>query len=82
MLDTVEINHVQHISFAQSRLTDAVSVILSELLSYEHPSNAAGFFYNRILYLLRASSMALAAVLPAPMARMTVAAPVTASPPA
>lgn len=37
MLDTVEINHVQHISFAQSRLTDAVSVILSELLSYEHP---------------------------------------------
>ena len=40
MLDTVEINHVQHISFAQSRLTDAVSVILSELLSYEHPSKA------------------------------------------
>lgn len=44
MLDTVKINHVQHISFTQSRLTDAVSVILSELLSYEHPSNAAGFF--------------------------------------
>ena len=42
MLDTVEINHVQHISFAQSRLTDAVSVILSELLSYEHPSKARG----------------------------------------
>lgn len=42
MLDTVEINHVQHISFAQSRLTDAVSVILSELLSYEHPSNGRG----------------------------------------
>lgn len=40
MLDTVKINHVQHISFTQSRLTDAVSVILSELLSYEHPSNA------------------------------------------
>lgn len=39
MLDTVKINHVQHISFTQSRLTDAVSVILSELLSYEHPSN-------------------------------------------
>lgn len=38
MLDTVKINHVQHISFTQSRLTDAVSVILSELLSYEHPS--------------------------------------------
>ena len=45
MLDTVEINHVQHISFAQSRLTDAVSVILSELLSYEHPSNCPGFLY-------------------------------------
>ena len=44
MLDTVEINHVQHISFAQSRLTDAVSVILSELLSYEHPSNQTGRF--------------------------------------
>ncbi len=40
MLDTVKINHVQHISFTQSRLTDAVSVILSELLSYEHPSKA------------------------------------------
>ena len=45
MLDTVKINHVQHISFTQSRLTDAVSVILSELLSYEHPSNAQGRFY-------------------------------------
>lgn len=44
MLDTVEINHVQHISFAQSRLTDAVSVILSELLSYEHPSKSSGLF--------------------------------------
>ena len=42
MLDTVKINHVQHISFTQSRLTDAVSVILSELLSYEHPSNGRG----------------------------------------
>ena len=42
MLDTVKINHVQHISFTQSRLTDAVSVILRELLSYEHPSIAAG----------------------------------------
>lgn len=38
MLDTVDFNHVRHISFTQSRLTDAVSVILSELLSYEHPS--------------------------------------------
>lgn len=45
MLDTVEINHVQHISFTQSRLTDAVSVILSELLSYEHPSKTAGRFF-------------------------------------
>lgn len=44
MLDTVKINHVQHISFTQSRLTDAVSVILSELLSYEHPSKHRGFF--------------------------------------
>ena len=45
MLDTVKINHVQHISFTQSRLTDAVSVILSELLSYEHPSNAEERFF-------------------------------------
>ena len=44
MLDTVKINHVQHISFTQSRLTDAVSVILSELLSYEHPSKTEGTF--------------------------------------
>lgn len=44
MLDTVKINHVQHISFTQSRLTDAVSVILSELLSYEHPSKCRGAF--------------------------------------
>lgn len=46
MLDTVKINHVQHISFTQSRLTDAVSVILSELLSYEHPSKARGAFHK------------------------------------
>ena len=44
MLDTVKINHVQHISFTQSRLTDAVSVILRELLSYEHPSKKRGAF--------------------------------------
>ena len=44
MLATVEINHDQHISFTQSRLTDAVSVILSELLSYEHPSKARKLF--------------------------------------
>ncbi len=43
MLDTVDFNHVQHISFTQSRLTDAVSVILSELLSYEHPPKVRGF---------------------------------------
>lgn len=47
MLDTVKINHVQHISFTQSRLTDAVSVILSELLSYEHPSNPTVIFFIR-----------------------------------
>lgn len=31
-------------AFFQSRLTDAVSVILSELLSYEHPPNWPGYF--------------------------------------
>ena len=46
MLDTVDFNHVQHISFTQSRLTDAVSVILSELLSYEHPPKPGGSFYD------------------------------------
>ena len=45
MLDTVDFNHVQHISFTQSRLTDAVSVILSELLSYEHPPKRSGVFF-------------------------------------
>lgn len=49
MLDTVKINHVQHISFTQSRLTDAVSVILSELLSYEHPSNGGVFLNYRCI---------------------------------
>lgn len=44
MLDTVDFNHVQHISFTQSRLTDAVSVILSELLSYEHPPKQVELF--------------------------------------
>lgn len=48
MLDTVKINHVQHISFTQSRLTDAVSVILSELLSYEHPSKVRGIFILKL----------------------------------
>ena len=55
MLDTVDFNHVQHISFTQSLLTDAVSVILSELLSYEHPPKRRGFYIacnlerNRVL---------------------------------
>lgn len=48
MLDTVKINHVRHISFTQSRLTDAVSVILSELLSYEHPPKAGRFVFREI----------------------------------
>lgn len=55
MLDTVKINHVQHISFTQSRLTDAVSVILSELLSYEHPSNRREFFFPIVYFHIRAS---------------------------
>lgn len=52
MLDTVKINHVQHISFTQPRLTDAVSVILRELLSYEHPSKWGGgvFFGESVVY--------------------------------
>lgn len=49
MLDTVKINHVQHISFTQSRLTDAVSVILNGLLSYEHPSKVRGIFVRPVL---------------------------------
>lgn len=53
MLDTVKINHVQHISFTQSRLTDAVSVILSELLSYEHPSKVRGFLLKKIKKFLK-----------------------------
>ena len=48
MLDTVDFNHVQHISFTQSLLTDAVSVILSELLSYEHPSKGGGLFFQAV----------------------------------
>lgn len=46
MLDTVDFNHVQHISFTQSLLTDAVSVILSELLSYEHPPKPGDHFLS------------------------------------
>ena len=48
MLDTVDFNHVQHISFTQSLLTDAVSVILSELLSYEHPPKGGGRFRSAL----------------------------------
>lgn len=46
MLDMVDFNHVQHISFTQSRLTDAVSVILNGLLSYEHPPNQPECFWK------------------------------------
>ena len=38
----------ENISFTQSRLTDAVSVILSELLSYEHPSKAGRFLFRQL----------------------------------
>lgn len=57
MLDTVKINHVQHISFTQSRLTDAVSVILSELLSYEHPSNVRGFLHSGLWKVICTSAL-------------------------
>lgn len=46
MLDTVDFNHVQHISFTQSCPTDAVSVILSELLSYEHRLKGGDSFFH------------------------------------
>lgn len=49
MLDTVDFNHVQHISFTQSHLTDAVSVILNGLLSYEHPPKFRGAFDVRTI---------------------------------
>ena len=53
MLDTVDFNHVQHISFTQSLLTDAVSVILSELLSYEHPPKFRGLLLRKGKNLLK-----------------------------
>ena len=56
MLDTVDFNHVQHISFTQSRLTDAVSVILSELLSYEHPPKPEGLFAQGVDFWLSTPS--------------------------
>ena len=64
MLDTVKINHVQHISFTQSRLTDAVSVILSELLSYEHPSKWRGCFYSSRVQMKFSSFRRLPTVVP------------------
>ena len=43
--DTRSKNQVSLIFFvSQSRLTDAVSVIFGELLSYEHPPKAGGYF--------------------------------------
>lgn len=57
MLDTVKINHVQHISFTQSRLTDAVSVILSELLSYEHPSKGVVIFMGAVNYTIKCNTL-------------------------
>lgn len=35
---------IAHFFVSQSRLTDAVSVIFGELLSYEHPPKAGGYF--------------------------------------
>ena len=55
MLDTVDFNHVQHISFTQSRLTDAVSVILNGLLSYEHPPNVGGIFLCHSFFIIHYS---------------------------
>lgn len=36
---------IAHFFVSQSRLTDAVSVIFGELLSYEHPSNWQGIVF-------------------------------------
>ena len=36
---------IAHFFVSQSRLTDAVSVIFGELLSYEHPPKLRGIFY-------------------------------------
>ena len=57
MLDTVDFNHVQHISFTQSRLTDAVSVILSELLSYEPPPNGRLFLLPEVFTIYNVADM-------------------------
>ena len=57
MLDMVDFNHVQHISFTQSRLTDAVSVILNGLLSYEHPPNCTGGVFVNKFYLAYSTTL-------------------------
>lgn len=76
MLDTVKINHVQHISFTQPRLTDAVSVILRELLSYEHPSKTEGrFCMLQVNYALNFSSFSRPSLLATQM--LATASPTT-----
>ena len=62
MLDTVDFNHVQHISFTQSLLTDAVSVILSELLSYEHPPKPGVFLVRAKPYVTSHASCGVGTV--------------------
>jgi len=42
---------IAHFFVSQSRLTDAVSVIFGELLSYEHPPKEAVFFIGLLGYL-------------------------------
>ena len=68
-----------------SSLCGGALIILSSLyLSVTHKNNLRFFILTRLStnYFIRYSSMAAAAFLPAPMAEMTVAAPVTMSPPA
>ena len=72
---------------ASRREASALGVLLGmtgagfiDTLKKERPAGRS--FLCMCVYLLRYSSMDLAPSLPAPMARMTVAAPVTASPPA
>ena len=64
--------------------------IITAFLSKKEPAFYGRLFFCigisaetvSVYFLLRYSSMAFAAVFPAPMAEITVAAPVTASPPA
>ena len=44
---------IAHFFVSQSRLTDAVSVIFGELLSYEHPPNAGGLLLHSICLRLK-----------------------------